>query len=260
MPLPLGLGQIHAWYRATNPSDYDGYLSTLSREELARCRRFHFARDRYDYANAHDLLRRTLSRYDSTPPQDWRFDAPRHGKPFLSPATPGEGGRAPLMFNLSHTSELVACVIARGVTVGIDIERTDRLRDALALATRFFSPTEVGALDACVSERDRAWRFIELWTLKESFVKATGHGLSQPLDSVTFELEGHGAIRFSPPSEFATSTWHFAQYTLTPSVLMAIAAQTEHTVHFVVRDADGDQTAQILASRATQSRHEAAPI
>jgi 4'-phosphopantetheinyl transferase len=247
--LQLDIGEIHAWYRATKPEDYDSYRTVLSVEELARCERFHFVGDRCDYANAHDLLRRMLSLYDTTPPKDWRFDAAPHGKPFLSSWSRGEGGGAPLAFNLSHTQELTACVVARGVAVGIDVERADRVHDALALATRFFSPLEVAGLQACRDGHDRARRFIELWTLKESFIKAIGKGLSQPLDSVTFDLSEEGAIGFIPPAACASETWNFSQYEVREG-LLAIAVSAEHALRVIVREVDGDGTA-IRASRTT---------
>src|SRR6185369_8891594 len=198
----LELGQVHAWYRATDANAYHGYQTMLSSDERARCDRFYFVRDRRDYANAHHLLRTTLSRYEGRSPAEWRFDTTSYGKPFLADDSPGADGQAPLTFNLSHTCELVACVVGRGTTVGIDVERLDRLHDVLDLATRFFSPLEVAGLHG-LEDEERPRRFGELWTLKESFIKAIGKGLSQPLNSFTFDLSEAGTIRFTPPPEYA---------------------------------------------------------
>ncbi|HLG55480.1 MAG TPA: 4'-phosphopantetheinyl transferase superfamily protein [Vicinamibacterales bacterium] len=234
----------------TNLIDCDAYRVTLSHDELARCDRFHFPRDRYDFANAHDLLRRTLSRYHITPPHAWRFEVGPYGKPFLSPTLLGEDSDAPLMFNLSHTLGLAACVVTRGAMVGVDLERGEHLWDALALASRFFSPLEVAGLHAC-GEDDRTHRFLQLWTLKESFIKAIGTGLSQPLESFSFELTEE-TIRFTPPPEFAPVTSHFAQYEPMPGIVMAIAVCGPPVAQIVARAIEGDVSLETRPTRTTQ--------
>ena len=247
----LDLGHIHGWCRATNAAHYDRHLTMLSSEERLRCDRFHFDRDRQDYANAHDLLRRALSRYDTTSPELWQFEAPRGAKPFLTAGSSGGETCTGLDFNLSHTQGLVACVVGRGTTVGIDVERIDRLWDAMNLAPRFFSPAEVADLHAC-GEAARMRRFIELWTLKESFIKAIGRGLSQPLDSFSFSLSENGAIGFLPPPEFAARRWHFAQYDVTPYAVLAIAADVDRAPTFLVQSMDSDRIVELVPSRTSQ--------
>jgi 4'-phosphopantetheinyl transferase len=241
-------GEIHAWYRMTDPIDYVRYRLALSRDELDHCDRFRFARDRCDYANAHALLRMTLSRYSSTPAHEWRFSVGAHGKPFLSPTSHDEGRVEALTFNLSHTHGLVACAVARGIAVGIDVERVDRVSDAMALATAFFSPAEVAGLHECVNEHDRVRRFIELWTLKESFIKATGKGLTQPLNSFTFDLREPGTVGFIPPDALA-SGWNFAQYDVAPATVMALSICAKRPPRIVVRRADASETASVAPIR-----------
>jgi 4'-phosphopantetheinyl transferase len=245
-------GHIHAWCRETNAAHYDQHLTALSSAERARCDRFHFDRDRRDYANAHDLLRRTLSRYDTASPELWQFEAASGAKPYLKPGSPGSEACSPLDFNLSHTHGLVACVVGRGAKVGIDVERIDRLHDAIGLATRFFSPAEVTDLNHYLGENARARRFIELWTLKESFIKAIGKGLSQPLDSFSFGLDEAGAICFTPPPEFATETWYFAQYDVAPKAVLAIAVRARRSPTFVVQGLEDDRVVDIRPSRSSR--------
>jgi 4'-phosphopantetheinyl transferase len=240
---------IHGWCRETTGSDYERYRSTLSLDELAKCDRLYFAADRHDYANAHDLLRRTLSRYHATPPDAWRFQATPQGKPVLVPGSPGAAAR--LTFNLSHTRQIVACVVSRGMPVGIDVERGDRLRDAMSVAARFFSSRETTDLRACASDGDRTRRFIELWTLKESFIKATGQGLSQPLESFSFDLDADQRIRFVPPPDVCAATWHFWQYELASGVILAIAVCGVSTAPPMMRLLVGEEARTLRPHRAT---------
>jgi 4'-phosphopantetheinyl transferase len=223
----------------------------LSPDELIQCDRFHFAPDRHDYANAHDLLRTTLSRYGPMSPQAWRFQATPHGKPVIVPES---AGVTPLAFNLSHTRQIVACVVSRGTVVGIDIERADRLRDAMTIAARFFSPREVAGLRRRACANDRARRFIELWTLKEAFIKATGKGLSQRLDAFTFDLDEEHAIHFTPPPGIASATWEFSQYELTRDVMAAIAVCGATSWPPVMRVLSGEATLEMLPHRTTSGR------
>ncbi|MCK6551033.1 4'-phosphopantetheinyl transferase superfamily protein, partial [Myxococcota bacterium] len=113
------------------------------------------------------------------------------GRPFLA---------APRGLDLSvaHTDGLVVCAVARGATIGVDVEA--RARPAkLELAATFFSPAEQVALAALPAVEQPA-RFRVLWTLKEAFVKALGLGLAVPLDQFTFTHDGaRWTIAIAPP-------------------------------------------------------------
>lgn len=90
------------------------------------------------------------------------------GKPFL------EGGPH---FNLSHSGSRVLCAVSEG-EVGCDIQRTGPWRGKVA--ARFFTGEERTWLQS-LPEGEKETGFYRLWTLKESFLKATGLGLSLPL-------------------------------------------------------------------------------
>ena len=108
---------------------------------------------------------------------------------------------------------MVACIIALERDVGIDVEELTRKTDTIELADRFFSLEEATALRGLKRE-DQTERFFSYWTLKESYIKAIGTGLSMPLDNFSFHLErGHPIrISFGPEIEDDPSTWQFAQF------------------------------------------------
>jgi 4'-phosphopantetheinyl transferase len=85
-------------------------------------------------------------------------------------------------FSVSHSKSWVVCAVGSG-PVGIDVEYM-RAYDS-GIAERFFHPGEYAALVALPEER-RKERFYDLWTIKESYIKALGKGLSLALDS--FEI------------------------------------------------------------------------
>ena len=208
------------WYRPTEgltDQDIVEARRLLSDDERARADRFVFERDRRDFTAAHALLRSTLSRYADVPPDAWRFETADGGKPRLAHHA------GSLSFNLSHTHGFVACVVAHGCDVGIDVESIDRRLDP-ALANRFFSATETASIDAAPPE-ERVERFLELWTLKEAYLKATGKGLSHPLDTVVFDMRNDGAVTFHPPPGVDAAAWRFALFAPGARFRLAVAVR-----------------------------------
>jgi 4'-phosphopantetheinyl transferase len=243
--------EVHVFFRDTASATapvVQAARDTLSADERARADRFHFTEDRRDYTLAHDLLRRCLSHYRPVAPVAWEFHTEPAGKPFLA-------GNGSLSFNLSHTRGLVACAIGPGMAIGVDVEEAARVIDAAAIAERYFSPSEVASLTRCAGPAHRL-RFLELWTLKESFIKAVGIGLSQPLNSMSFGLEEEGAIAFEPPAGFTPSEWHFALYEPPGSARIAVAAHASAAPTFVTRGScpGGPATAarELRPSRVTR--------
>lgn len=129
------------------------------------------------YRAAHQWTRWLLRRELGAGPQAIGFVRRPGGKPELDPAL---AGAAPLRFNHSHTQGYVACAIARGVEVGVDIEEMVPLDELPGLQRFVMHPQEQagGALDPAQPTLDR---FFVLWTAKEALLKATGHGLSVSL-------------------------------------------------------------------------------
>ena len=192
----------------------------LSVDERHCAERFRFARDRLAYVVAHGLLRCTLSAFVDIPPEAWAFNKSAHGKPALAVQSFAPN----LSFNLAHTDGLVACVVSRQGSVGVDVECLDRRVEVLKLARRYFSATEARALEGC-AEADRHVRFFDLWTLKEAYVKGLGTGLSHPLSTFSFVLDVPASIRFEPPHETEASMWRFALFSSGERHRLAVAAQ-----------------------------------
>jgi 4'-phosphopantetheinyl transferase len=217
-PLPDGAARV--WFRLTTDADERAIAAAtaaLSPEEQARCSRLRRPQDRRDFAVAHALLRTTLTRYGARPPGSWTFSRGPSGKPALA-----AGNDAPdLRFNLAHTDGLVACVVSRTGEVGVDVEHVDRRVHPQELADRFFTRDEATWLAGC-RDAERATRFTELWTLKEAYVKATGAGLSSPLDAFGFRLDGEDGLVFDGPPD-AGPEWHFALWAPSPVHRMAVA-------------------------------------
>ena len=177
---------VHVWSAGLDlPA---GALSSLAAlldgDEAARARRFHFERDRRHFTAARGFLRLLLGRYLDAPPARLRFGYGARGKPFV--ASPSDN---PLCFNVSHSHGRALFAFARGREVGIDLEAGARLGDDWpGLVRRIFSARERGELFSLPAERQRA-AFLNGWTRKEAFLKATGQGLVDGLQSIEVSLD-----------------------------------------------------------------------
>lgn len=138
-------------------------------------------------------LRAELARQTQTAPDAFRFDYGPQGKPELRRT---QGG--PFAFNLSHSGDRLLLGVISGqddsseynndLYLGVDIERKRTNTDINAIYRHYFSAPEQAYLvsldNAC--KRDA---FFDLWALKESYIKATGRGLAEGLQSFAFDLE-----------------------------------------------------------------------
>lgn len=236
MPLmSLPPDEVHVWLTEPeaieDPGLLEAYSGLLSPEEREKQRRFHFERHRRQYLVSHALVRVTLSRYSPVEPQAWSFVTNEYGCPRVE----GEGSTG-LRFNLSHTDGLAMVAVARDVDVGVDVEDAFRVGETVGIADRFFAPSEVSALRALEAPLQRE-RFFEYWTLKESYIKARGMGLSLPLEQFAFELRPgeHPRIAFDPRLKDEPESWQFVQLRPSPRHLAAVAVRRPRMLPLRVR-------------------------
>ncbi len=179
-------GEIQVWYADLRGLAHrlEAFRTLLSPDETARAARFATEELRSRCVLRRGLLRHLLGRALGCDPATPAFAYGPMGKPFLP------GGPA---FNLADCKDDVLIAIAPGgppggdAELGVDIERLRRVPDAAGIAERFFAPEERAAFAALPdAQRDEA--FLNGWTRKEAFIKATGQGLSMPLDRFAVEL------------------------------------------------------------------------
>lgn len=197
------------------------YDALLSPDERARQARFRFARDQRRHLVTRALVRTVLSRYAAVRPQDWAFSAAARGRPAISAPWPAPA----LEFNISHAADLVLLGVTSGRALGIDTESIAAREADIDGLDRYFAPEESAALLA-LPPHERRRRFFELWTLKESYIKARGLGLAIALDAFRFELTGERDLTLHMRPELGDSPgrWRLWQLTLRCDYLAAICA------------------------------------
>ena len=117
------------------------------------------------------LARSVLANHVGVSPSELEFSVGAHGKPELV--------GSPWHYNISHSGAWVVCAVSENQPVGVDVER---VRDANLRVAQRFHPRELERIMRTPpAERDRV--FFEIWTAKESFLKAVGIGISVALNS-----------------------------------------------------------------------------
>lgn len=183
--------------------------TVLSEEERRRHAKFIFEKDRRRYLFTRAMLRNVLSRYRHVHPADWQFAVTAFGRPFI---TNERSDVRSLNFNLSHSDQTVVIGVSYDRQLGVDVEDL-RPSVPIAIADHFFAANEVRQLHGLPFEA-RPQRFLEFWTLKESYIKARGQGLALPLDRFGFDLTAPESLRFHAETNIddRPERWAFWQW------------------------------------------------
>lgn len=168
----------------------DACAALLSEDELARLATFRLERLRREYLTTRALVRTALASCSNTPASAWRFRVSQFGKP-----EPVQDSL--LKMNATNCPDLVACAVSEDSTVGIDVEPEHRGSHILEVAESVFTPAERRELEN-LDQPVRLERAVFLWTLKESYLKARGLGMTVPLQRFSFVFEGSEYPRFQP--------------------------------------------------------------
>jgi len=183
--LTLASNEIHLWsvdpQSIQQPELLRTYSQLLSASESIKQQRFRFKKDRHNALITRAFVRDLLSRYADVSPSDWQFIKGIKDKPeIVDPPLP-------LRFNISHTDNLIICAVMLNDDIGCDVENTQRTSDVLSIAKYSFSEFEINDLVMQTTAQQTS-RFFDYWTLKESYIKAWGLGLSIPLKDFSFKL------------------------------------------------------------------------
>ncbi len=176
---------------------------------------------------AHQLLEQVLREQGIFPP--YSLQKGEHGKPFLAqyPA---------VHINLSHCNEAVLCGVG-SVSLGVDVEGYRPFRERVMQRVL----TEVEQQTVLQAEQP-AWQFLRFWTLKESFVKALGIGISYPMRQISFsqlqpiqqaaavcEVQGKDGSVSVPMAEYAAigegTAYRFFQCIIAEELVASVCIQ-----------------------------------
>ncbi|WAA10278.1 4'-phosphopantetheinyl transferase family protein [Fervidibacillus albus] len=143
------------------------------------------------------------------------FSTGKYGKPFLA-------NDRNVHFNVSHSGEWIVAAFS-DEPVGIDIEKIEPIEEVVVqnvLRDEEFNRFQI------VSPESREQFFYHLWTVKESFIKLIGKGLSFPIEKCSID-ESRSTIRIEP--NFKTSNrdamYFYKQYFIDPDYQLSVCSR-----------------------------------
>jgi len=160
-------------YGTFKPEDLESMSRILTQEELNFAGRLKHEHQRNTWISCHITLRLMLGEFLKLNPQKIVFKKNRFGKPYLQDSN--------LSFNISHTYNSFLIGYYQGGKIGVDLENLSGDEDVPSLVDYAFSDAET---EYCRNAVELSVRFLELWTLKEAFLKYSGIGLTDFLKSI----------------------------------------------------------------------------
>lgn len=166
------------------------------------------------------MLDSCLNKLFDISPKRYSLEYQANGKPYLA-------SHPNIHLNISHTVSkdekvpysCIAMAFSQSL-VGIDAEYHRELSPAFI--QKFCSLPEY---EACLKASDIKDYALRLWTLKESYVKFTGEGLSLPFHTLTFTEDSLGHFHLEGHPEVS-----FYQYTLPHGLCISVCVNAGLTV------------------------------
>lgn len=183
-----------------NESLYGAAYMKITNERRRKTDGFRLQKDRKLSVGAEILLMHGLEQMGINI-NETAYKYGTNGKPYLA-------GRQDVYFNLSHSEDIVICAIS-SQEIGCDVEKISEIN--LGIARRFFSTEEYEIITAGKTEEEMRDIFFRLWTLKESFIKLTGRGLSLPMNSFCIHFD---TDKISVKQKLDDRTYYFKEFNL----------------------------------------------
>lgn len=225
----LAENEVHIWHLSLK--DVMPYqkqlLPLLTQEEQSKYQRASQHQAHPPQLASRGLLRCLLARYLNISAENVHITRGEHGKPALTDFPW-------LQWSLSHTKTDIVFAINKSSRIGVDLENARNVEDYMDLAERFYSSAEYQYL-LNLADRKRKSAFIQLWVLKEAFVKAVGFGLSYPLSdfSIAFqENKPYIANKACVKESSQASDWHCELWPFQEGELALVLEGPEKTVYF----------------------------
>jgi len=192
---------FHEMKEETHAKIFPIVFDSLSINEKEKVQKFKNANDRYLSAISKYMIKKIFQNLQIPGENYIQIKFNKYGKPFVD---------SDFFFNVSHSERLIVCAFTKTDHVGIDIEYVKPINitdfiDVLTSTEQHLLNSSADVLDA----------FYELWTQKESILKASGTGLSvSPKMIKICNNVGYGLER----------EWHLHKIDVHPSYWCTIAS------------------------------------
>jgi len=194
-----------------NISDHDLLMleKTVSSQRVEYAKQYHQRKDYIRSILSSALLYYALNK-NGIDKKDIIIEKSPMGKPFLK-------NSKNIDFNITHSGNWVACAIDTN-NIGIDIEQIKDIN--LTDFEEILTKEEIKYIN------NKEENFYQIWTLKESYIKAIGMGIYKPLSSFTIQpYDIHYAKVFQNDSY--EKQWHFYNFNLDENHACSICSQSK---------------------------------
>jgi 4'-phosphopantetheinyl transferase len=173
---------IHKIDFALNCESYELLLNSIRNKKREKIERFKFRDDALRSLWGELLIKYGLENYYNIDCKNEIIEEDEFGKPGLK-------GKK-IWFNISHSGDWSVAAFYND-RIGIDVEKLEN--PPFEIMEKNFTKIEIeqvaGANFKIMNEN-----FYKIWTLKESFIKMLGKGLSVPLDSFSIDISKEDSI------------------------------------------------------------------
>lgn len=157
---------------------YEKWSNSISAKKRKQLARFRFKEDALRSLMGELLVRRRVCKDLGYSNEKIVFETNAYGKPYLK-------GQSDFFFNISHTKDWIVCATSKG-EIGVDVEEIKNPKGNIAKVLCTVNEYEKYR---SLSETEGLKFFFNLWTQKESYIKAIGKGLHMPLKAFEVEVE-----------------------------------------------------------------------
>jgi 4'-phosphopantetheinyl transferase len=226
LPRMLTPDEVHVWKLCGGiPLDsLEGLRQLLSQEERQRAERFRFPADQGRFVASRGMLRHLLGGYLGCNARHVRFRYSERGKPELE-----FNSGMDLRFNVAHSGDAILWAFTRVRRIGIDVEKVRVDLNVSEIAERFFSLAERAELISLPDSQQHE-AFFRCWTRKEAYLKATGDGLSLPLDEFDVSISAAKPPRLleTRPDHFEATRWTMHSIDVGPAYASALVVERKN--------------------------------
>ncbi|MCG6039133.1 4'-phosphopantetheinyl transferase superfamily protein [Acinetobacter baumannii] len=200
------------------------YLGFLSSAEKLRYDQYHPKAARL-FLISRVLVKTVLADKLGISPHQVNIQLHLNGKPFVQ-------GRKAVYFNLTHSADVIILAVTEEGEIGVDIEQVDREFEWMRVDS-VLAPIEIEWIkkNELTDPFSVYQRFFQIWTLKESYIKCTGEGMSRHLKKLNFHvLPEHIQFLDSTNNTQKTEQYYFESYIYDSNFIFSICLQQSHSL------------------------------
>ncbi|KAF8609515.1 4'-phosphopantetheinyl transferase [Ceratobasidium sp. AG-I] len=170
-----------------NQNNLHQLMTILPNDIQEKLKKFYHAEDSWRSLIGQFLPRYWLTR-KAIPLDQIAFGKTEHGKPLIIQSP------APMSYNVTHDSDMVAIACGTGNAVGIDTMRIALPRNTTMNEFVEFVSDQLTArekailLPTAADEPTRLLRLYRMWTVKEAYTKALGEGLGYDFARIEYDV------------------------------------------------------------------------